>query len=282
MTACQRNRELREAVRSKTLAIIVVLYNKTINSIESLALFRDLASREEIHIIVVDNSDKPEISSFNKAYEVDPFISYVSSHGNAGLSRGYNTALRLDSSDWCMLADDDTLFSADYLQNVIAATHADCNVICGMVTAGGEPLSPVRHNPLLERRKEFITEPGAFTNIYAINSGLVIKRDLLNRAGGFDERLFLDLVDYNLMETLSEMGENHICVVPGPITQAFSGAKRQSIRKSWPRFRIYAHDVMTYCKIRGLSKAFGALVIVKRFLGIVRRAVPLPNRSNEG
>lgn len=268
--------ETRKDMENKmdAFVIVCVLYNDSIRNIRSLPQFLSFAEHTGALLVISDNS-KPEIQRENERLwkaEYREKIVYRNNGGNIGLSRAYNSAVKSLEQDeaWILIADDDTLFSKEYLDRVYeAAREGRTELISGIVRAGNRVLSPARNNKLFRSGEDFISEPGIYENIFCINSGLVIRKSLLDDLGGFDERLFLDMVDYCLMDRLIAAGRNRFLLVDGDIEQNFSGDDT-AVEKAaaQARFAIYEKDFLNYCKITNKSALYRDLTLLKRRLRI--------------
>jgi GT2 family glycosyltransferase len=86
--------------------------------------------------------------------------------------------------------------------------------------------------------------------------------------GGFEERLFLDMVDYQLMDELKKNGKNRILVVPGTISQKLSGLDFSDKEASMRRFRIYYKDFKEYCRLTKKPLFYRIIIPLKRRINI--------------
>lgn len=231
------------------LYIVCVLYNQKIEEITSLNVFLSLAGKYSfIKLMVMDNSSKAFLTQNRRACETTykGRIRYVESGGNIGISKAYNKALRIikDEKFHVMWSDDDTLFSEEYLENVIKSIKAGrTDIISGIVRANGNVISPVKNLnfDVFKRTNRFDLKPGIHNNIYCINTGLTIKSSVFDAVGGYDERLFLDAVDHLFSDQLIEKGLNRIEIVSGSITQDFA-AETDDLSAWKKRVRIYVRD----------------------------------------
>lgn len=254
--------------------IITIIYNRRITQIRSLEEFQIMLHRHpEISLIIADNSTDEQILELNRQEsEQNGWLRYLECGGNVGLSRAYNlvlSSIRDNGPYWVMLSDDDTYFSTDYLENgyrqVFHETRlaADTKyrrkplrMLCGVVLTDSGWISPRS-----EKTKEFALsfllkqpKPGIYKNLYPINSGLFLEEKLIRDVGGFDERLFLDQVDYLMMDRIRAAGTSRIGVLPGEIRQSFSGDLERkdagedlkSVESRWKTFR---KDFETYCAL---------------------------------
>jgi GT2 family glycosyltransferase len=196
---------------------------------------------------------------------------------------------------WVMLADDDTFFSMEYLERACRQVHVEealrletdlgsarrerLRVLCGVVLTGDTG------NRFLSPRSEHAKElaffgmlrppkPGIYQDLYPINSGLFLEGSAIREAGGFDERLFLDQVDYLMMDRLRAHGIRRIGIVPGLIRQSFSGDLRKAFAKDGQkeptgkgnRDRIFRKDFQTYCELTGKPWYYRSFILGRRRL----------------
>lgn len=256
---------------SENLYIICVLYNNTADNIESLSNFKELKSKHpNVNIVVVDNSESADVKQ--RSRDCSAGLIYIDNNGNKGLSKAYNRALAniTDESFWIMISDDDTLFSMEYLENAYNKAMAfSSKVISGIVkTNEAGVLSPLRRNTIRPKAEDFISTAGTYSNIFCINSGLFIHSSVIKEIGGYDERLFLDMIDYWMMDKLIEKDENRIEIVEGAILQQFSGTEKSSKEALKRRFSIYKKDFSTYCDITNKNPAYKYSILFKRVISI--------------
>ena len=260
------------------LNIAVVLYNICAKDCASLEAFMKAVSRGDARLFFLDNSTDEGVKAQNEAFaeSAGPGAIWLDNGGNIGLSRSYNRIIDLveDREEWIMLSDDDTVFSEEYMDNVLAEINgsAEADVLCGIIKSGAGQFSPKKSLGLLSREQEYIETPGIYKDIFAVNSGLVIKRSVFDTAGKYSERLFLDMVDHYFMYRLTKNGINKIKVLCGEITQSFS-AEGSSYRDSMKRFRLFKKDYAAFCSLCGLGAKYRWLVPAKRYAGIVLRAI---------
>ena len=287
-------------MRRLTIHIITVIYNRKIEEIVSLRQFERLVRhRPEVELIIADNSTEVTVLEQNKlAAAKRGWLRYIGCRGNIGLSRAYNLAVGSipeENPYWVMLADDDTFFSMEYLERACRQVHVEealrletdlgsarrerLRVLCGVVLTGDTG------NRFLSPRSEHAKElaffgmlrppkPGIYQDLYPINSGLFLEGSAIREAGGFDERLFLDQVDYLMMDRLRAHGIRRIGIVPGLIRQSFSGDLRKAFAKDGQkeptgkgnRDRIFRKDFQTYCELTGKPWYYRSFILGRRRL----------------
>ena len=290
----------RSASKRVRIHIITVIYNRRISRIRSMPQFEAFISRyPEAGWIIADNSTDDVIVQENReTASLKNWLRYVECGGNIGLSRAYNRAIATipqEEAYWIMLSDDDTYFSMEYLENAIRRirheqklwketpageklwTREPLRMLCGVVLTEGGWISPRS-----EHTKEFALsgllrqpKPGIYRDLYPINSGLFLEGSAIREAGGFDERLFLDQVDFLMMDRLRARGIRRIGGLPGKILQSFSGDMSQGWKKESSetpgqsadeRFRIFRKDFQAYCELTGKPWYYRAWILGRRTL----------------
>lgn len=282
--------------------IITVIYNRQISQIRSLPEFRALLEKHpEIWLIVADNSTEEEILEKNREAALqENRLRYIECGGNVGLSRAYNRALSTipqEEEYWVMLSDDDTKFSMEYLENGCRQIQREMlrrdrernnelnrsqvknkteeswqkreplRILCGVVRTRSGWMSPRS-----ERTKEFAVsallkepKPGIYRDLYPINSGLFLEGSAIRQVGGYDERLFLDQVDFLMMDRLRAAGIRKVGVLPGEIRQAFSGdIGSVSVQAAKKRWHIFRKDFQRYCELSGKPFCYRVYILERR------------------
>lgn len=253
--------------------IVCVLYNELISRIRSIDTFLCAVNEfKHVKLIVLDNS-KEEIEQENLKLWKSTYsetIIYSSNNGNVGLSKAYNNALKMipDDSYWIMISDDDTLFSKEYIYNVIkAAAINKTDIISGIVNSSKKIISPAKK---LGIPTKYINEPGIHSNIFCINSGLTIKSNVYDKIGLYDEHLFLDGIDHLFSDKLIANGLNTIEIVPGNISQSFS-AEVNDYNSKKNRIKIYSKDWFNWWKASHKHTFFIFASIIIENLSVVKR-----------
>ena len=264
------------------LYVAIVIYNKKISDVLSKYSAKRLLEKhgeKKTRIIVVDNSDKrvyvddSELTDFVATHG----IVYIKNEKNLGLSKAYNKAVeyalhdsRNPKFDFLMLLDDDTEITYDYIREIYKEYKAPSrvndgvNVITGLIESGGVPMSPVRRFTFNYKKSNCINKPGIYDDIMCISSGMAVRLDAIEKVGGFEESLFLDMIDYTFLYNLSRHDLNRMLVINARIEQSFSGRQKQSRRVAQRRYKIYKKDFMRYCELTGKNKWYGRLHLLKR------------------
>lgn len=141
-------------------------------------------------VLVVDQSDEEDAELTRRA-AADPRLRVLRDRGR-GLSRARNLALRETATSWLAYVDDDCLLDPDWTEQLdgVLAANPDVAYVSGSVdehdVPGGEYLGVTSYRVDRERRRS-----GRRTRPGDIGYGvcMVLRRDVLARIGGWDERL---------------------------------------------------------------------------------------------
>lgn len=233
------------------LKLLVVTYNANVSDapVVSEALQDGFAPSD---ILVSDNSTRAENKAHNQNVCSDLGMIYLDNHGNAGLSKAYNSAIRLlESTDYdaMILFDQDTEVPKDYFGKVRTSLNAYPSVLI--------------HAPYVESPFVYIS-PKKFDryrivhwvapnqepqhNLACINSGLVLRKELFSVVGMYDPTLFLDFVDYEFFQRIRKF-HLPVKVLDVRLNQHFSGDRYSTREGDFHRYAIYVKDLRRYRKI---------------------------------
>lgn len=266
------------------LYIATVLYNKRIcdiASLETVLSFIETVGNDNAQLIIVDNSDKIEINADDEKDMIHKNIVYIRNGGNLGLSKAYNKAFQyslkrsiVPENEYILFIDDDTPLSYEYFNSIYSEVNDlkrkedGVNVITGIISSGGKAMSPTKGFRFMFRDKDYITEPGVYDDISCISSGMAVRLSALKEICGFEERLFLDMIDYTMLFRLSKIGICKVLVIDNRAVQNFSGRDEKDKKALLRRFEIYKKDFTTYCKITGKGTIYRFLHLLKRRISI--------------
>ncbi len=276
--------------------ITVVTYNKKLDSIaaaESLCKFMKDKGKDEVNVIIVDNSTKVFLdrnSSLYPEYDLSDGqtnlvlmdgVFYIRNNKNLGLSKAYNVSIKhaLRECDdpentFMMFLDDDTAIPYEYLSMIydtykeIVKGKKDINVLTGMIRSNGQPMSPMHEYKLKFMKDDYITQSGIYDDIICINSGMTVRLSCLKKIKGYSEELFLDMTDFLLLYNLSRRGLCRVQVIDYCFEQDFSGRNNTDKKYQLKRFEIFKKDFSKYCEKTGKSKVFINAGILKRRIAI--------------
>jgi len=179
------------------IGVVVVIFNRRCS--ESVSFVKMLQISPTV-LLLIDNSTEAEIIEYNRQYCLQQNCGYYSMGSNAGLSKAYNTGVRLigDRTEYLMLLDDDTVVPDDVIRKLGVSVQEtpDADVFIPFITDQNSLLSPNRRvSSLFFRLRK---RPDVFSSqMSAINSGLVIRlRPGESQGPYFDEEQFLDCIDH--------------------------------------------------------------------------------------
>ncbi|MGL6260682.1 glycosyltransferase family 2 protein [Vibrio sp. WXL210] len=200
-----------------TGTILVILYNKTILESTTLSSLVDYQGNlTHIDLLIWNNGPSEVDTSLPEVYsEKFNSITIHQDTSNAALSKIYNFALEHNNNDFCIVLDDDSTLSQQYLDKATKGTKDACLV--PILTNQGKVQSPTIKKNKVEQPQQ-LTEIKRFR---AVGSGVVISRQFkekMKTAYGsvFDERFFLYGVDTTFFIRAEQIKLIHlISVIPG-------------------------------------------------------------------
>ena len=187
--------------------------------------------------VVVDNSVTPEAQAFVRATtDQFPGVELIANPDNPGIGRALNQGFKTLAAaglEWIIAFDQDSTPAADLAASLLATTAAQAGPVA-VVGANwrdtGRPDQPSRHlraGPPLQCGFRRTVAVNDLANVLCvITSGSLFSIAAWRELGGFDETLFLDLVDTDFCLRAREAG--WIVAVSAAARLAHQrGAKRQ-------------------------------------------------------
>ncbi|MBN8034087.1 glycosyltransferase [Vibrio vulnificus] len=188
----------------KRLLILVVLYNTKVNESETLnCIEKQKLSDGDFEVIVWDNSPNNFSQEGEKSLPAN--YQYFRSERNESLSKIYNIAVEKathNNFDYLCLLDQDTTISSSFFQTILdSAIDGVLSVPIIKSIRSGEVVSP-RYEPKIKNifNKGLcypLTQTGQQNSkrFFAIGSGFILDRILLNKRIRFDEETHIYGVD---------------------------------------------------------------------------------------
>jgi rhamnosyltransferase len=149
-------------------------------------------------VIIVDDSGDPLRSIALDCPEIDNAI-VLRNEDNLGIAAALNRGVAQAESmgcDWVITLDDDTLVSRSYMDDVFDFVRTGADASAGLIACtrgGGDPGASTGGNAFTVKRT-------------LITSGCVFEIKTFRDVGGFDEGLFIDLVDFDFCTKLRKSG----------------------------------------------------------------------------
>lgn len=181
------NSVLDDIPETRALACVVVTYQPDAAVIENVRLL----SQQSVAVFIVDNASRNGAARRVEQAAEAPGVVLIRNDSNLGIGAALNVGIRKARAagfSWIATFDQDTRIGRDYFLRLFHGLH-QCNqaMSVGMIVPGGwtEPGS----KPSAASVSEF-----SFVN-GAVNSGSVIRADVLDCVGVYEEALFIDYVD---------------------------------------------------------------------------------------
>ncbi len=227
------------------MAVVFVVYNRFICETETAQSLQKISDVPK-EILVYDNS---EIVTDNRQKCAELGWSYLGGKGNVGLPKAYNACIDFFAQKGftgiVSIFDDDTSIAADYFSCLKTAESRkeEIDLFFPVLKAGGKIVSPQvihpsQHASFYQSMDECLASSG--TDRYAFNSGMAVRMRVFHQVR-YDERLFLDGVDYAFLRNCYQRGFA-TDVLPIVMEHGFSGTQRPDFAAALARFRHYAAD----------------------------------------
>jgi GT2 family glycosyltransferase len=253
--------------------LVIVLYQQ---SLEKSVAYRSLKANFggydfEYDFFVYDNSQAQQPNLEN--------VYYVHDTGNSGISYAYNQAAQYAQKNgfqWLLLSDQDTSYPNNVLKKYaqVIQNCPDMKLIVPKVrTHKGALLSPCRY---IHKRGKYLQsiESGKLLlkGLSVINSGMMVDVNTFISAGGYNEKVPLDLSDHQFIERYKRK-ERFFWVLDAEILQDFSNDETNA-NKLYNRFYIFVNAVKN-CERTNMIDSIDYFVLV------LRRAVKLTLRTKQ-
>jgi rhamnosyltransferase len=247
-------------------SIVVILYQDA--KPQSLPIVPLLVRHPNDEFLFLDNSTDPTIVQRNQGFFTSiPNVRYFSNGGNAGLSAAYNRACKEAKEDWLILLDQDTQVPNEYFSCMAKSIeeHPEADGFVPTVKeSGGSTISPLLLNGY--SFSAFLGRVGTGECLVAVNSGSCLRKSAIQDVGGFDERYFLDFVDFSFYRAFAEK-KHALLPVELTLIQQFSGTSRNPDKEAaLRRFGHFCEDSSHfYGESAAGKKAYRHLIAKRRW-----------------
>lgn len=190
------------------VSVVIPCHNREDTVVEAVQSVLDQGWPDLEVIAVDDHSTDATVAVLNTIR--DPRLRVVANTGAPGVSVTRNHGVRLSNAPWVAFQDSDDVWLPSKLAKQMARLEGSDYVAayCGMlVKADARPETPVQKrypDPSITPLDGDIL-PSLVRGSYLSTQMLVIRRDVFDRVGGFDESLQA-LVDWELMLRVAQEG----------------------------------------------------------------------------
>ena len=162
-------------------------------------------TRLPVRLFLVDNGSEPEVRTFLASVKPQGQVQEVvliQNETNEGFPRGMNRGIRASSAPFVCLLNNDTRFTAGWLEELIGIASAHPEV--GLVNPASNTLGsrPARGVSLEEHGASLRSKSGQHTEVgMCIGFCLLIKREVIDRIGELTEEVergFFEDEDYSM------------------------------------------------------------------------------------
>ena len=270
------------------LSIIIVNYQVKEKLFRCIQSIYDSKSKTEFEIIVVNNDDENISDALKKLFTK---VIYVKSGKNLGYGGGNNLGAKYAKGEYLFILNPDTQIFKNTIDELVSFFDKNENVGIAapmlidennkpFILQGTKELTPVRgiiclsfieklfpNNPISKNfwfknwdhneLKEVEVAPG---------TGFVISKQLFNRVGGFDEKLFLYFEEDDISNRIRKFGFKIYILAKAKIFHEVGASTKQLTDSS----KIFAQSRFLYFKKHyGIPKA----LLVEIFLGINKLSI---------
>jgi GT2 family glycosyltransferase len=246
-----------------SISVIVPHHNRTDFLLDALLSIR-AQTVQPMEILVVDDNSNPEHRKRLESYA--GLATILHTPANLGNSGARNFGAQHAKGEWLAFLDDDDTYVPDKLESQVRylQNHPECDAVgCGLTMISSDG------------RKEYwgsqatgtVSLPDALRTTAAMSQGLLIRRDVYQRLGGFDQHRTA-MEDYEFGIRLIAAGYR-LDFVGEPLFIYRRGGRDQ-ITKQWGRmFRAELGVVRQHGRL--FRREFGALGPFRKMTSIWKR-----------
>ncbi len=245
------------------LSIIIVYYGGYKNLLKLLSTIKNSKLKTSYEIILVNNKLDENIEPKIKKLYKD--IKFVKSPGNVGYSRGNNLGAETSKGKYLLIINPDTEIVGDSINVLVKFLDSNKNVSIVapnliykngnfLENIGSRTLTPFRaiialsfinkmfpNNPI--SRKYFLKDlpKNTLREVDTVpGTAFMIRRNVFDEIGGFDENFFLYFEEFDLCKRVRELGQK-ICINPKAVAvhDWKTGDGGKELKKYFEQSRFY-------------------------------------------
>ena len=239
----------------------IITYNPNTDELKKNV---DAIKRQVNQVVIIDNASR-NISDITDIFSDDSQISIIRNKKNYGVAMGLNQIMRyaLDNGyTWVLTLDQDTFVyhSLISIYEKYVHMHDVAMINCQYIDRNYYDYR------FYEQKREF-----AYVN-ECITSGCLTNAELVMKCGGFDNRMFIDLVDNDMCATLRENGYKIVSVKHIGYLHSLGDVTKKKIFGynlklfHYSPMRIYYLSRNTIYYIRKHHSGYYRLIIIARLM----------------
>jgi len=188
---------------TKKFGIIIITYNRAKDLLSLLNNIASLNFKDELleEVIIVNNKSSEsytQVKSFLKNNSDIPF-KYTETDENLGVSKGRNLAISKSIAPFLILIDDDAEFQDKNILSIIDKStkeNTDVGIFAMKVLYyHNNEIQPSSFPHKMYKTKKDLLK---FHTYYFVGCGNIIKREAIEKAGGFPTTFFYGMEEYDL------------------------------------------------------------------------------------
>lgn len=211
------------------ISIIIVHYKNDKDLIECLDSLYHQKINQSYEVIIVDNSENNSLQNIltNKKYRN---LKYILSPKNLGYGAGMNLGVSYAKGEFVFILNPDVIFETNIISNLIKSFNKEKNI--GIIAPllyttqgkimdqGARELTPFRalikysfidkilpNNPISKHFWEKHWKKNKLNEVDNVpGTAFMIRKDLFEKIGGFDEKFFLYFEEFDLCKRVREAG----------------------------------------------------------------------------
>lgn len=226
----------------KNIFAVLVLYNEQLDKTNTfLSLKKAIPQGFKLNLFIYDNSPvRQNVANIDsKKFNLD----YHHDQSNSGVSKAYNFGAEIASNngqEWLLILDQDTTFSKnlfiEYFDSV--QNNIDISLFAPVLRMkDGAVLSPCKFTYYGRHLSNIDSGIESFSNSSPVNSGILVRTQAFNKAGGYNEDVPLDLSDHQFIKRFKQANKYYFIINSEGI-QNFS-AIEDNLDKQINRFKYY-------------------------------------------
>tara|TARA_Y100000310_G_C20631730_1_gene789010 strand:- start:967 stop:1767 length:801 start_codon:yes stop_codon:yes gene_type:complete len=212
------------------VSVLTLNYRNPNAAVVCVQKFLEQTIVDKIEILVIDNhSDDESVGVLRNRIGDHPQVRIIETPGNHGFGYGYNTGVRYASGEFILINNPDKTMPPEGLEKLVSRMQSDETIgilAPKLVHADGTNRLSIRRFPHLIdiiSRRSFLGKicPGCLRRYlmldkdteqmqevdWVVGGCFLIRRDLFEQLGGFDERFFLFFEDTDLCRRVGKSGK---------------------------------------------------------------------------